>query len=53
MDRDIEDTRQAPEYDDIDTCIICGDDFPVDTCAEINGKYICDCCIEDIAELTK
>ena len=47
-DRDIEDTRQPEEYDEVETCVICGDDFPIDTCIEVREKLICACCVDEI-----
>ena len=47
-DRDIEDTRQPEEYDEVETCIFCGDDFPLGACLEYKEKNICPCCLEDI-----
>ena len=47
-DRDIEDTRQAPEYDEVVTCIFCGEDFDESVCYEAKDKFMCECCLDDI-----
>ncbi len=47
-DRDIEDTRMPPEYDEADTCVICNEDFPLDVCIVVREKCICEYCIDEI-----
>ena len=55
MDRDIEDTRQAPDYHEWITCIVCKDDFPIDEVVAVQGYKnqvfgFCPCCVEKINE---
>ena len=45
----IEYMRQSPpEYDEVETCVICDEEFPIDTCIEVRKKLICDCCVDEI-----
>jgi len=56
-DRDIEDTRQPPEYDaEVVMCVVCKDDFPEEVMVAIQGYRkevfgFCQCCVEKINEI--
>ena len=45
----IEYARQAPEAPpEVETCVICNEDFPLDVCIVVREKFICECCVDDI-----
>lgn len=57
-DRDIEDTRQEPDYHEWITCIVCQDDFPIDEVSAVQGYGnqvfgFCRVCVEKINEEAK
>ena len=55
-DRDLEDTRQPPDYHEWITCTICQDDFLIDEVVTVKGYRnqvfdFCQCCVEKINEV--